>query len=141
MKKLLINGLRAAAAMLALTALPARAADSDLAFTVEISGDTNVPTFTFTNNCPLLNFNLCQIALGDTGYDFDGNTTSVTAPAGGSARIIIPLAGTRTDRADIGLTGFGPGTSFSVDLDLDPNSGDSFVDYRNILFNNGVANA
>ncbi|HEX2749622.1 MAG TPA: hypothetical protein VHM91_16550 [Verrucomicrobiales bacterium] len=38
------------------------------------------------------------------------------------------------------MTGFGPGKSFSVDLDIDRDGFDSGENYQSVFFNNGVAN-
>src|SRR6187549_1014458 len=98
MKQLLKSGLRAAAAATALFAAlarPAAADDTDLAFTVEISGDTNVPHFLITNNSPVLEFNRCVITIGNTSYNFDGTTDRPVAPPGGGGVHVGPVSGFR----------------------------------------------
>ncbi len=140
MKRFCNYGLAACAATLLCAAPRAFAADTDLAFTVEVSGDTNVPTITITNNSPTLEFNQCVLSLGDLSKHFDGNTVSVTAPVGGTAAQIYPLAGIRADYAHLVLSGFGPGKSFSFQVDIDMDSAtapDTFEDFRSVFFNNG----
>jgi len=140
MKRFRHPGLVLAAAAVLSSAAPLRADDTDLAFTVEVSGDTNVPTITVTNNSPTLEFNQCVLSLGDLSKHFDGNTLSVTAPVGGTAVQVYPIAGIRSDYAHLLLSGFGPGKTFSfqVDIDMDSTTApDTVEDYRAVFFNNG----
>jgi hypothetical protein len=143
MKRFCNYGLAAFAATLLFAAPRVFADDTDLAFTVEVSGDTNVPTVTITNNSPTLEFNQCVLLLGDLSKHFDGNTVSVTAPVGGTAAQVYPIAGIRSDYAHIVLSGFGPGKTFSfqVDIDMDSTTApDTVEDFRSVFFNNGGTN-
>ncbi len=143
MKQILKSGMRAAAAVLfAALALPAAADDTDLVFTLEISGSVNTPTLTVTNNSPVLEFNRMVFHIGDTAFNFDARSTyKVVAPVGGTAAQFLPLPPGQSDVVDVSLTGFGPGKTFTVDLDMDRDGLNSAEDYRAILFNNNAANA
>lgn len=141
MKYFLKHGLRASvAAFFAALALPLMAADTDLAFTLEISGDPNNPKLTVTNNSPSLEFGSMNFTIGDTAFTFDARQVfTTTDPVGGTASQALPVSGLQSDSVVVGLTGFGPGKSFSVDLDVDRDGADSGEDYRRIFFNNGSA--
>ena len=140
------SGLRlAAAGILAATAAPAIAAP-ELAFTVEITGSGNVPRVIITNNSPQLEITRFEMTIGDTSKNFDGSTNSPIPPPGGTASQALPIvSGSTNFRSDVAvvvLTNFGPGESFSVDLDIDSDvNGDTVEDYRSVFFNNNTANA
>ena len=141
MKPFFKTGLRLAAA--GLFAATATAADTDLAFTIEIKGSNNVPRLIITNNSPVLEFTKFTLTIGDFSKNFDGNTNSPVAPPGGTAVQALPIVvgptNFRSDIAVVTLTGFGPGKSFSLDLDVDDDDPpvDTFEDYHTVFFNNG----
>ena len=141
MKRLFSTGLRTAAALLALTRLTARADDTDLAFTLEITGTNNSPVLTVTNNSPLLSFNRFRMSIGDTAFNFDARPgiQSNTPPPGGTAVQILPPAGAGADYLDLNLTGFTPGSSFNVTADIDRDGSNNGENYHTTFFNNGAA--
>lgn len=136
----------AAGALSALGLVAAAAANpSDLLFTVRIEGDGNVPTIYVTNNSPTLEITRFEFTIGDTSKNFDGTTTAMTAPPGGTATKVLPIVvgptNFRSDVLAVNLTGFGPGKTFSVQVDLDqdaspPDTGENFA---TVFFNNGSA--
>ncbi|WP_367871015.1 hypothetical protein [Luteolibacter sp. Populi] len=136
----------AAGALFALGLAPAAVADvSDLLFTVRIDGDTNTPTIHVTNNSPTLEITRFEFTIGNTSKNFDGTTLSVSPPPGGSAVQTSPFsAGTTNLRNDVlvvHLSGFGPGKTFSAQVDVDQDAApvDTVENFNNVFFNNGGA--
>ena len=113
-----------------------------IGFTLVISGDTNVPTMSWTNNSTTAKITSIDITIGDTGYNYDF-AQNIIDPSGGSSTLITPDTvnggGVRSDHANFTYTGFDPGETASFDLDIDIDSADSVEDYRTVLFNNGGA--
>ena len=153
MKRFLTTGLRAAtAALFACSALPGRAADTDIAFTLELSNSYNTPTLRVTNNSPVNEITAVQLTIGHTQRHFDatadGNLNPV-APPGGSVTQRWPNR-TRDNDLYLTYTGFGPGETVSAEVDIDlglvdpPNPfvpeaiSNSAQDYRNVFWNNGT---
>lgn len=134
----------AAGALSALGLATAAFADpSDLLFTVRIDGDVNTPTIHVTNNSPTLEITRFEFTIGDTSRNFDGQLVNVTAPPGGSAVQSYPtyVAGTnfRSDVLVVNLSGFGPGKTFSAQVDVDRDGFDSGENFNTVFFNNGNA--
>ena len=132
----------AAGALSALGLATAALADpSDLLFTVRIDGDVNMPTIHVTNNSPTLEITRFEFTIGDTSKNFDGQMLNVTAPPGGSAFQGYPtFVGTTNVRSDVlvvYLSGFGPGKTFSAQVDVDGDAGDSPENFNSVFFNNG----
>ncbi|WP_035610765.1 hypothetical protein [Haloferula sp. BvORR071] len=136
----------AAGALSVLGLATAAAADpSDLLFTVRIDGNTNTPTIYVTNNSPTLEITRFEFTIGDTNKNFDGTTVNVSAPPGGAAFQASPLVvGSTNYRSDVlvvNLSGFGPGKTFSaqVDVDQDASPQDTVENFNTVFFNNGSA--
>lgn len=114
-------------------------------WSLTISGNTNVPTFTLQNTSGagvlLTQF---SITIGDTSRHFDLNDSVLTSPPAGGTMSLAPGFGVsapnRADEAILTFTGFDPGdvAVWTLDLDLDPAS-NSVQNYRTVMFNNGAA--
>lgn len=134
----------AAGALSALGLATAALADpSDLLFTVRIDGDVNTPTIHVTNNSPTLEITRLEFTIGDTSRNFDGSLVNVSDPPGGDGVQAFPitLAGTnfRSDVLVVNLSGFGPGKTFSAQVDVDRDGTDSVENFNTVFFNNGSA--
>ncbi len=131
---------RFAALLVALfAATPAFANVSDLLFTVAIDGNTNTPTFTVTNNSPNLEITGFNFTIGNTAYEFDGRDVTLTAPPGVGIAIVTPLGDVRTNNFLVGLSGFGPGESVKIRIDVDTDGQNDGVGNPSVFFNNGAA--
>ncbi len=81
------------------------------------------------------------ITIGDLARNFDGansevhNITSFTLNTPDSSF----SGGVRDDLIDYSLTGFDSGEFFHFRGDVDPDSFDTGIDFRTVLFNNGAA--
>ena len=64
-----------------------------------------------------------EFTIGDTSKNFDGTTVSVSAPPSGTAFQSLPITigntNVRSDVLVVNLTGFGPGKTFSAQVDVD----------------------
>lgn len=132
----------AAGALTALGLVATAAANpADLLFTVRIDGDANTPTIYVTNNSPTLEITRFEFSIGNTSKNFDGNTTAMTAPPGGGIVKNSPLPGGRSDLLSVTTTGFGPGKTIAVQVDVDQDASppDTIENYANVFFNNGGA--
>ncbi|MEM9839827.1 MAG: hypothetical protein AAF830_11850 [Pseudomonadota bacterium] len=133
----MIKTLLAGASALAFATSGALAASS---FDFTISGNTNVPTVnvenTSTNGDTMVKF---LLTIGDDSFNFDFvNALSVSE---NSATLNSPdtLNGSaRSTFVDIDVM-LGMGGTLQFNTDVDPGNGNIVVDYRDILFNNGVA--
>lgn len=149
MKRLLLTGLRT---LLLLTAVStARAADTDIAFTLRINPDYNTPTLRLTNNSPTAEITGFYLYVGNPGKHFDATADGVlsnVAPPGGQIFQHYPR-GTRDNDVYITMDDFGPGETISAQLDLDDGTADppnpivgvsnSEENYRNVFWNNGAS--
>ena len=85
------------------------------------------------------------LSIGDTSFNFDSATTDPISDADDDllATLLAPdensSGGLRTDTALFEFEGFNRGDVFGTRLEIDPDSGDGFVSYRNVLFNNGMS--
>src|SRR5690606_10165873 len=84
-----------------------------------------------------------ELTIGDTGKNFDGAFGNLIPPPGGSAVRVQPtFIGTTNFRSDVlvvNLSGFGPGKTFSaqVDVDSDAPPVDTVENFNTVFFNNG----
>ncbi|MCW1883829.1 hypothetical protein OKA04_03760 [Luteolibacter flavescens] len=115
----------------------ARADVSDLLFTVKIEGNTNEPTISVTNNSPNLDITRFEFTIGNTAKNFDGYQQNVTPPPGGTANRTEPTSGNRSDKVAFDLTNFGPGETFSFQVDVDTDGHNDVQNYKNVFFNLG----
>lgn len=112
-------------------------------FTLLISGNANVPTFSLTNDSVSATLTKFTFTIGRSDRNFDSVDLAANQPAGGSAVAngidANTSGGLRTDVIDIDFTGFDPGESVSwtSDIDQDPTSNVT-RDFRNTFFNNGA---
>ena len=116
---------------------------SDLLFTVRLTGDPNTPDVEITNNSPVLEITAFELTIGDTTKHFDSqNHTPVwTNPPGGTAVSALPAPGQRGDKILAVFSGFGPGKTAKVRLDIDRDgaSPDMVENFASVLINNGSA--
>jgi hypothetical protein len=110
-----------------------------VAFGVEFSGNSNVPTIRVTNLSRNRQINKVTFFIGDTRRHFDlADTTVVSAPPYGTASAAVVGGARRGDFLVVDLTGFDPGESFTLSTDVDLDLvGNSVEDYRTVFFNNG----
>ncbi len=131
------------------TAATVRADVSDLLFTVRIDNSTsnNTPTIYVTNDSPTLEITRFELTIGNTSKNFDGSYKSLTPPANGTATQTAPTMGGlfglvnfRSDVLVVHLTGFGPGKTFAVAVDVDQDAypQDQVEDFNTVFFNNGT---
>ena len=116
----------------------------DVAYTLEIGGNTNVPTFSLTNGsseASAAEITSLLFTIGDTSLNFDyasgfvANGVSFTLQDPDTAN-----SGVRSDQIALDFTaGFARGTVFQFQADVDPDSSDQVRDYRNTFFNNDTA--
>lgn len=111
-------------------------------FTLNISGDTNVPTLQLTNDSTsalLTGFNL---SIGNTAFNFDAAYFVVPGTVD-RWTLVSPDANdggvTRTDLLQFTFAGFDPGEVFQFRADVDRDSSNTTENYRTVLFNNGSA--
>ena len=85
------------------------------------------------------------LSIGDTSFNFDSATNEPVSDADDDllATLLAPdensSGGLRSDTALFEFEGFNGGDVFSTRLDIDPDGGDGFVNYRNVLFNNEMS--
>ena len=107
----------------------------------DCSGNCNWPTFLITNDSGFASITSFSMTIGDAYYNYDdvrvnddgGIGYTLTSPLDGSS------GGARANEFSFTFSGFSAATSFFVTIDVDPDSRNSYVDFRNILFNNGSA--
>lgn len=127
----------------AATAKPAEA--QVLAYTLGISGNTNVPVFTLSNDSTVGGVGLTGITLtiGNTAQNFDAAYLENVGTTGIGFTRLSPdnndSGAIRADFLQYTFTGFDPGESFIFSGDIDDDNVDSTEDYRVVLFNNGDA--
>jgi hypothetical protein len=99
------------------------------------------PRFRLTNTSDFADITAFTLTLGDISYNFDaapaGTTTFIEVGiSNGAFTLLDPTdgnGGVRTDQARWALTGVNPGDAFQFRTELDPDSGDSVVDFRAVL--------
>lgn len=117
------------------------ASAATIGFDFSVSGDTDAPTFAVTNTSDTAQLIFTSLDIGDNAFNFD-DVQNVTGPAGGAANIVFGDTvndGSGVDLIAFTFADFDPGETVSWQSDLDADGGDSIVDYRNTLFNNGAA--
>jgi hypothetical protein len=125
--------------LLLVSAIPLLAAPEDLLFTVEIDGsDPNFPKVFFTNNSPVLEISRVEFTIGDTSKNFDGKEINFELPPGAAVSGVTPGPTARGDVFAVNLTGFDPGETFSVTLDVDRDTvpEDSVENFATVFYNN-----
>lgn len=132
-----------AAVALLLVSVAGESRAAPIGFTLELSGDTNVPVFSLTNDSSSASIVDFFFTIGDEDRHFDFVDFLSGSGTATGATLIDPDSGDggdRTDFIDIEFTlgSFSPGEtlSFEADVDLDP-SANSVQDYRTVFFNNG----
>ncbi len=112
--------------------------------TLVISGNTNVPTFALTNDSAAARLERFTFTIGHASRGFD-YVQQLTAPTGGTATLNSPDDVNNFERSqiiDIAFTGFSAGDTISFVADVDNETANATLDYRNTFFNNGTqANA
>ena len=113
-------------------------------FSLQLSGNTNVPVFdvvnTSTNGARITSF---DFTVGHTGKNFDG--ANILVSTGLTANLITPDTnvsdGDRADHVAYTFTGFDPTEIFRFEADVDngtPDSGSNTVEnYTTVFYNNG----
>lgn len=118
----------------------AQAAATSLAFTITISGDVNVPFITVRNDSKLAQISRFEMTIGNRAKSFD-SASGISAPPGGSVLLESPDGvdqGTRSQKLVLQLSGFDPGESFSMYVDVDAAAANTGENYRTTFFNNGA---
>jgi hypothetical protein len=81
------------------------------------------------------------MTIGNVSYNYDD--VVILDDGGIGYTLTSPLdagsAGFRSDEISFSYGGFAASSSFVFRVDVDPDSANSYVDFRNILFNNGSA--
>lgn len=119
----------------------AQGAATSLAFTITMSGNTNVPLITVRNDSKTAQISRFEMTIGDLSKSFD-SASDFVPPPGGSIMRESPdgvNGGTRSSKVVLQLSGFDPGESFSMYVDVDALAADTVEDYRRTFFNNGAA--
>ncbi|MGH1459370.1 MAG: VPLPA-CTERM sorting domain-containing protein [Paracoccaceae bacterium] len=127
----------AAAAALFIAAGAAQATTS--AYSVTISGNNNVPTFSLQNTGDVA---ITEIGffIGNTGFNIDGLNNITDGTTGGYllAGVDTNLSGgLRSDTFSISYSAFLGGESFAFGADFDRDSANTTEDYRQILDDGG----
>lgn len=132
MKSILMAG------VLALTATNASAATTG--FELSITGDLNIPTFQITNSGDTGTISGIILTLGDTTFNFD--TGTVTSDGGTTPTLVTPdtngFGGTRSDTVEFSFADFDPGEVFKFTSDIDPDTNNVSVDFREDGLPNGT---
>lgn len=129
--------LAAAIAAGAIAGMSQAANATAIGYSLTISGNVNVPTYTLTNTSITALITSFSFTVGHSGRNFD-YVQAIVAPAGGTANLIVgdtSNGGTRTTSFQIDYTGFDPSEFASNNTDVD--TGNVALDYRNTFFNNG----
>lgn len=142
MRRHLSTGLLAAT--LALAAGAAQAVT--IGFSLTLSGNPNVPTFSLENLSERDRIALFDFTVGDTSRNFD-EVILGAGPAGGTSTLVFgsdaqggtSATGGRTDSFAVAYTGFAPGLTAQLTADVDRDDINSFENYRVRFFNNGAA--
>lgn len=145
---------RAAAAALCLAAIaaPLHAAPAAVvAYELVIDGSLgrqpgsiNVPLFTLKNLSDEADLTGFSLTIGDPAFNFDG-VIGIVPPAGGAATLlegdthVDRVDGVNTETVRLGFEGLAPGASASFGIDIDPDTGGFYADFREVLFGNGGA--
>ena len=114
-----------------------------IGFNLTINGNTNVPTFTLTNQSTTAQITDYSVTIGNTDFNFDGVTAQSFTTGSGTATLVTPDAsdsgGIRADLIDFNFTGFDAGEVFQHNGDVDVDNSNTIQDYRTTMFNNGAA--
>ena len=110
-------------------------------FTLNLSGNNNVPTLVLTNNSTSALLTDFSLTIGDTSKNFDSVDDTV-APLGGSFVSSVPDAndggGSRADTIEIEFSGFDPTEFAQWTSDVDKDTANTIQNYEIVLFNNGA---
>lgn len=151
------NGMKLPLIFLGLSALAAQASAETTGFTVNVfpaqdiqtvpiwpadcPGNCNHVGFEISNDSSTASITSFSMTIGDISYNYDG--VVILDDAGIVYTLTSPLdttaGGFRTDEFSFSYSGFTATASFLFRVDVDPDSINSYVDFRNILFNNGSA--
>ncbi len=108
-------------------------------FKVTVDGSVNVPRIRVWNESRTARITRFEMTIGDTSRNFD-SATDFIPPSGGAILRREPddgNGGTRSDRVLLEISDFDPGESFTLYVDVDPDSENGSLDYRTVFFNNG----
>ena len=127
--------------VLGMAGVPAASGQTEVPFTVEFSGNVNVPTIRVVNRSRL-EITRFQMTVGDISRNWDF-VSGFSFSGGGSVLSQSPDQvndGDRSFSIILNLSGFGPGNAVTMQADLDRfGAGNTGEDYRTVLFNNGTA--
>ena len=128
----------------ALAIWPAAARSDVIGYSLQFSGDHNVPTIRLANTSDTASIDRLVLTIGDTSYNYDGVRNEIGSPGVGYS-LITPDRNTggavRSNWTEYTFSGLTPGRYFQFDDDVDPDAANVIVDYRQILFDLNGANS
>ena len=112
-------------------------------YTLNLSGNVNVPTVKLTNDSSSDLITAFSMTIGRLDKNFDAAYLEVPPPGVFSANLVTPDAnsggGARSNIVTYDpFVGFDPGETFQFGADVDKDHSDSVENYKTVLFNNGV---
>jgi hypothetical protein len=108
-------------------------------YTLELSGDHNIPVVTLGNDSEVALISLFTMTIGNTSYNFDW-VRLVDSGLVEDYSLVRPdeiQDGVRSNSIAITFSGFDPAEVFQFRTDVDPDSSNVTTDYRRILFDLG----
>tara|TARA_B100000614_G_scaffold256414_1_gene274933 strand:- start:541 stop:1236 length:696 start_codon:yes stop_codon:yes gene_type:complete len=132
----------AVAALMAIGMATSEAQAAPIGYSLELSGNANVPTFTLTNQSVSAQITSFTFTIGDGTRNFDsvvfqGGTDTTTGVTALNTPDSNSSGGLRSNIIDIDFGDFDPTEAVIFEADVD--IGNSIENYRTVFFNNGAA--